>query len=418
MLKQIKYYIFCAELLCPQLFSALSSLTGRKFAGSEGDSSYILFCAMLAVLSIGIIYYEFIRFSVKLSPKHILILLLLPLTILCIYILEQTPNIRAKQMILQFMIWGIPSITIGVYLSINHTINQFKFPLIIYAVLIIIGLVKSWFFSFTESLLRESDSGETYQAAAYSSAICYGIFLYFFIFKESLPKSLIRYKIVCIPLMILCIGIILLTGGRGGMVLTIIYTFTFLYIYQKKFHISLTTKLKVAIGIIISIMIIVQYVNNDPVLSQSSQRVFSYISDGGIDMSKTSHRDEAYSKAITNWNLSPYFGYGIFKYYEVNHNYPHNFFLEILLQGGVILFAFYLVLLGLYLYKFAKIMHYVNNTIFLIIFLYPFINLMFSGTYIGSADFWFCVAYVVCYRLPSHNLKLSLYEQKHITYCQ
>jgi O-antigen ligase len=120
----------------------------------------------------------------------------------------------------------------------------------------------------------------------------------------------------------------------------------------------------------------------------------------GINWEKTSGRDQVYSSAISFIKERPILGYGIFSYWRVMPN-PHNLFLEILLSGGIVYFFMFFSLLGRLFIKLSKMIRYdCRNKFWLVIYMYPFIMLMFSGSYLTSSMFWFVGMLVATYRMP------------------
>ncbi len=403
-MQQLKYYIFAIELLSVQMFSGLNGLLGREFSGSEGDSSYIIFCSFFAFLSIFIVLAEFIFRNVKLSPLEI-ILLSSPAIVILIYYLENTASKQAFRMFQQYMVWSIPGIYVGLYLEKKNTIRKMLMPLICCVSVILLGLSRSWLVGFGSNMfVKESISGESYQAASYMAAFCFETLLFVCLFKKNLPYRIRRYHLLSIPLMFICLIIIFLTGGRGGMVLVILSGVVLLYYFMRLNKISMRKKVILAVSLLLAIVFIVSFIQSDPILSETSQRVFSYISDGGIDMSKTSHRDETYAKAIHNISQAPLSGYGLFGYFDVNDNYPHNIFLEFTLQGGIFVLIFFILATVIYFFKVAKLIRYDHNQlIFLLFLLVPFVELEFSSSYLSSGLFWFSLAYASCIKIE--NLK-------------
>lgn len=415
-MQKVKYYIFTVELFCSQIFSALMGVLGREFSGSEGDSSYIFFCMFFTSLSIFIIIHDFIREQIKFT-KIELLLLSSPFFIIYLFILEQPIEEQATNMFMQYLLWCVPAITIGIYIGKKNSIKDLVIPLTVCAILLILGLSKAWLGNLGGFLVRRSTSGESYQAASYSAAISFSILLFLFLFKKLIPPIVAKYRLFFLPLMFLCLIIIFLTGGRGGMVLVIVTTFVFLILYQKKNNIAFKTKVKIILSLLISIFILITYIHSNPILNETSQRVFSYISTEGVDMSQTSHRDEAYSKALKNINHSPVVGYGFFKYFDTNKNYPHNIILEFLLQGGVI-YLFLILLFSILYFRKLNIMihHSLQNSIILIFLLYTLVKVMFSGSYISTGTFWFSISYVISYHLNINTNNLQINYEKNITH--
>ena len=134
---------------------------------------------------------------------------------------------------------------------------------------------------------------------------------------------------------------------------------------------------------------------DNSLFENSIDRIVSFISPaGGINWEATSQRNIVYLEAIAMIFKRPLIGYGFWGYlntaFGIKWGYPHNFFLEALLQGGIIYFLFSLILLIICIYKIKKIIAFNPNYEFLsILAIYPVINLMMSGTYVTNSLFWF-----------------------------
>jgi O-antigen ligase len=143
-------------------------------------------------------------------------------------------------------------------------------------------------------------------------------------------------------------------------------------------------------------------------LEVNADRLFSYISSEGLDMSQTSNRDSVFETAMVFISDSPLWGYGLFGYYDVLGYYPHNLFLEILLQGGAIFLVFSLWALWIMFIKLCK-MQKNNNSLYLLLpfIIYPFVQLLFTGSYMETPFFWFSVMFVVNYDVSSKNTMIE-----------
>ena len=127
-------------------------------------------------------------------------------------------------------------------------------------------------------------------------------------------------------------------------------------------------------------------------------RAFSYISSSGIDMAQTSNRDIVFELAQKNIEANRYTGYGIFHTIGA-FGYPHNIFLEILEGGGIFYFAFWIIILIISIKRAYFIIKIERNLLFLVpLFIYPFVNLLFSGSYLMTGMFWFVLVFVLIYK--------------------
>lgn len=211
----------------------------------------------------------------------------------------------------------------------------------------------------------------------------------FIFFQRRLFRYFTVFLLICLAI---CVAV---SGGRGGMVLMLLYFIVVPLLLKKNFIRIFIIYLFV--GIVAFLIINYLMSGNSELatyLDYGLNRAFEYLSSDGVDMSKTSNRDDAYSFALNLIQESPLFGYGFFRTIG-EFGYPHNFFLEILLDGGVVLL---LITMGILIAIFKKIILMIKlkcNMIIIILSLYTFISLLFGGSYLLRGLFWFCVSYLL-----------------------
>ena len=116
---------------------------------------------------------------------------------------------------------------------------------------------------------------------------------------------------------------------------------------------------------------------------------------------------------LTLISRSPIFGYGVFGMWRYSA-LPHNFFLEILIQGGTVYFSFILIFLTYVFIKLYKITRIDPSfKLISILGLYPLVFLMFSGSYMSNSIFWFCISFVISYSSQSLNQGIKLSNEDH-----
>jgi O-antigen ligase len=91
--------------------------------------------------------------------------------------------------------------------------------------------------------------------------------------------------------------------------------------------------------------------------------------------------------------------------------YPHNLILEILLSGGLIYLGITVFFVAIFV---KKILFFAikNDVLFIYIILYPIIQLMFSGTYLVTTEFWIIVTYSIIHFFRSKKLGGKGFETK------
>lgn len=393
---------------------------GYAYLGSENSNSYTLFCACMFILSF-ILYFKNSIFERKIRFKEILVLFI-GVIILALagleYILSQTINSRYMMTVLYFVCFSISSIFVGLYCVEKNIVPRLVKYFDVYNIIAFIVLFSIVINNFTKNAYFQSSGAFNYQSISYILGFTGGINFYLIFYGEKYPRfKFAQTKIFSTFQILLFIGqfiACLLTGGRGGFILFVIYiVFTLIKIVQKK-QLKKMPKLMLTILIIIfSFFVLSNIFISNSLFENSIDRITSFISpSGGINWEGTSGRNIVYSEAITMIFKKPLMGYGFWGYistpFGIKWGYPHNFFLEVLLQGGVLYFLFSLLILIICIYKMKKIIIFNSNYEFLLILaIYPIVNLMMSGTYVTYSLFWFVTTILLTFSYNRNNTELG-----------
>lgn len=383
------------------LYYCIMVFMGTSYAGAETSSSYlysILACDLIIV-------YFYIQNNVLNSPssKELCFVLILLFILFDYYVISGS---KRDLLIKTFLCYSLPSALCGLTMYKARLIEYLcKWSSIVMLVITAYGLMSLT--SIPNVLLNDMSigGGAGSQALSYSVAFAFSINWCNILFgDERLFKFGFEnykfYRLFSIILIFAQIIIILISGGRGGFVLFLV---SFLILLWLKIRNNTSRINKVAttfILILLSGIVVVQFLPDSikDLVFSGAERTFSYVSKSGIDMTQTSNRDDVYNDAIALFKQSPLFGYGFFYYVdEYKIGYPHNLFLEWLLQGGVIFCFICSILMLKFLVKLKRIIMTGHNKIILIYALYPLVQLMFTGSYVGSGFLWFSVAYVYMY---------------------
>lgn len=201
--------------------------------------------------------------------------------------------------------------------------------------------------------------------------------------------------------------IILIYGARGTLVCLLAF-YTFLYLIIKKKQIS--AKKIVYLFVIITI-IVLSVINMDKIMQQlgaeySFSRNLSLINaDSLLDFSNRSRQYEVFMDQILK---KPLLFRGILSdrllmakifHYEAIYNiYPHNIFLELFYQFGLLIT---MIIVAFILYRFIKKFKEIKRCenlercFFAILVPVPFVYLMFSGSYLIAYTFWMGLGYLL-----------------------
>lgn len=409
----MKSLLFIIAINYRLIFSAILSFIGLNYLGSGESSLYITSYIIIDVLVLFLFSRDITTRKVKMT-KGLSLLIFLQLFLLIMYFIEAPKNgyARSLPMLMFAMTMPICYVAYGVaksdgwkymtkWLDVLAIITTLSVALNIPRIIASKG--------YGDMLGMQESFNIGYQSASYYSAFAYSITLSLIVFGEfvwgrfSIFKSKI-YNTLSVLLLAIQIALCLMSGGRGGAVLLFVSTYIILKVSDGKKIKKLFVQLSiVAVMGFIPLLLIFPSIGTEiaDVISKSTERTFSYISSDGIDMTQTSNRDLEYEAAISCIKESPIIGHGLYRYIDVKSYriYPHNFFLEILLQGGV-LYLIIVLLLMRYLYKRYKklIIHDRRNVLLIPFICYPATMLQFSGTYMTTALFWFVVVYLLSYK--------------------
>ncbi|MFR6018301.1 MAG: O-antigen ligase family protein [Paraclostridium sordellii] len=395
------------------IFFAICGLIGYEYGGIENSKIYIIYCITIAIFNIYICFKNIIANN-KINKQDCLFIMA-PFYASILYLSRGIPNgyinINSTKFFIYFILWSVPAIYAAIYVCrkklLYSIVKWIDIIMIIYAVSIIFTIIIPFF----KGIKFDTLGGSTYQNASYIAANAYGIILYFLFYGKNYERfKFTQTKIYfCISLVFICLQLIgiFISGGRGGIVLTFVYTIliSFLVIKEKNKKNILVYFVYILLIITIFTILIPILMKNDVFIS-GYKRVFEFISsDGSINWDGTSNRNNVYKNAIDLIIEKPILGYGVFGYLSISPN-PHNLILEILIGGGIvylilsIIFSFGIFIKMLNLIKSDK-----RNLILLILMLYPITMLMFSGTYISNSEFWFVLTCIIVQPI-NRNIKV------------
>lgn len=402
--------IFTITLNISYLFFAINSILGNEYKGANESSSYILSVTGFIALSLIFIFGDFLFKKVAPLRKINFLFYLIPLFFCFIYLIEFQFNTATYNYFILYLAFSFPATYIGTYVAANKSLKDMAKWWDLVSLIITLGLIIS--FPKIIFLKEVSLGGANYQTISYMAAYAYSINLFSLLFRDKYPRfKLLQSKLYnAISFLFLFFQIIcvFISGGRGGFVVVFLGSVILLY---KKFkgHIIWRKVILVTIAIVLSIILFPKILPLElkNTIQIGSGRLFSYISSKGIDMSETSGRDIVYSTVIKSIIEQPIIGHGIFNVNASEHA-AHNIFLEFLLQGGMVYFLFWIIILVLLYHKYNRTLKVDNINLLLIpIAIYPFIELLFSGSYMTTSLFWFVIAYIF-------NIKIKKEESLYI----
>lgn len=396
-MQEIKDCIVLISLFGQMLFFCICGILGYSFEGSDSSPLFKIVILCLGVANIAIVLCDIITGKIVTRITFYIFALFLPLLIYADFLIESSmplANISYYSQDLLFLAaFGLTGVFSAFYIA-QKGISTFSKWI---EIIMLIGTISS--LHSTLNILsgnKASIGGTSYQIMSYYAAFCFCLNLCFILFGHTMNRFSIfkgkTYNIISYFLLPIQLIGCLISGGRGGFVLLLACSMYMLYLSHK------VTKVILVAALAISMAGSFTTISNDSIFSKKLNsgvaRVFSYISDDGIDMKQTSSRGDVYSKAIEQIKEDQYWGRGLFRANADFGNYPHNMFIEFTMQGGFIYMIAWLCVLLFVIYTVQYRLCPNGEFLIIPILAYPFIMLQFSTSYLYSQFFWFGIAYV------------------------
>ena len=393
--------IFTLFLFWPTIYFSISSIFG--FAIEDGSSPpwYIPCLILFGTMSVLMTLSD----GMKFIANDIIFTIIFPLFIIMEYIIElalgHTPAFQYFSYYLGFF---IPSAFIGVYIAKTGGIKKYTKWLDLVMVLSTLGLIVALPKIVYLSVI--SLGGASYQQMAYVAGLAFTINLSGLLFGDNYDRFAFmkgfNAKVICFIMLIVQLLCCLYSGGRGGFIYLVGCSIVLLVLSRKIMYLFYVVLFLAVLYLISSIYDESIFAD---VISERMERTFSFIGTHGIDKQ---NRGEVWDDAVLLFQESSLFGRGLFSYFNemrvrFDQPYAHNLFLEILIQGGInyiLVWIFILLKFSSSLIKLIK--RDLGNVAMIVLFLFPFITLMFSTTYLQSSLFWFSLSYVyAAYKIDS-----------------
>ena len=386
---KLKYGIYIITIYISILYFSFKAIQGSNFSNEMQTDNYIAITLLVDVIAI-FIALKSLRGK---KNKNMYFPILLPLFLIALYFLEEGGR---SWMFNSFLAFSIPCCYIGTSMGVERSLKELSVYLepIMLFVTLAIGITLPYML-FARTIDFE------YQTFSYYCSFAYTINLFFILFGKEFNRlklfDNIIYTVLSVFLLVIQASCCLIAGGRGGFIVIIFSTLVFLLLMKKKIIGPISV-------FIVLFVLILNLLPSDMVdsMTMGSERTFSFLQGGKLDMSSTSGRDVVYDKAVVLIENRPLLGYGIFGYAGFNKSTPHNIFLEVMLQGGIfysIIFWMFMLSIIIKLRKMIKLDN--RNMLLVAMGIWPGIELLFSGSYMMFGLFWFLVSYIFVYNTKS-----------------
>ena len=392
----LKYFIYACCFLGQELFTSICFIFGYEH--HESDPIYLYYMIGLFIITMIFVATDLFKYGSRISFLVFLIPLLYSLAFLIEFSLESSHYEWTTKSYEFFIFFCLPPIFVAGLMNAGREIGFLYKCLDLLMYFIAIGMILS-----IPQMMASGALLDSYNDIAYLSAVSFG-FLYYGLVSNNPDRLKIfntrLFRIISIGMCFMLIISSLSSGGRGGTVLlfSLIAIISFRYLSH-----GTLMKFLLLIPVIILAIFIVSSIFTasifSGILDTGMNRAFSYIGPNGIDMTQTSNRDIAYSEAMERIRENPVSGYGIFHTIGA-FGYPHNIFLEILEGGGFIYLFLWVVIFIICFRKAIRFIRIKKECFYLIpLFSYPFVNLMFSSSYMMLGLFWFTIVYLLTLKL-------------------
>ncbi|MEX1198145.1 MAG: O-antigen ligase family protein [Pseudohongiellaceae bacterium] len=385
------------------LFFSLSGLIGFEYGGVDESPVYALYVILVFIAIVFVFLLSFVKKpSVSKTEFGFYVFFLVLIANHLIWVSLDSNETRLWPDNLTFFLsmglTGFMAVRVIHAFGAWHELIRLTEVLVI---LMAIGLVVVIVQPYLTGFRVRGIGGASYQAASYYAAMCFGL-LGVATFRL---EPTYRYRVFCsrifivlnVTLLIALILAVILNGGRGAFVLLALYTALIVYWIATKRGMTIRGVIRFATTVMLVPIILGLLLRNilgDSLLAPGFNRAIAFIGspDGGlIDLEGgSSGRDRVYGVALRGIAESPWIGHGAFGHWEkIIH--PHNLVLDLALQFGIAMsMAVVFVAAAIFVRRVRPLN--TEKVWLLTLYLYPVINLMFSGGYLRSSLFWFGLA--------------------------
>lgn len=382
MLQKLFQVYFCVYLLWQQILSSFLLVLNLPYDGM------IMRVALVILFVISSIFYQAISPRYSIERKIIAILVVFGLLLYStqfFYDGNKQSNYMDGSRIGDLFIgvvlrWGadcVPGCLLGITLVKLNDYSVIHKTLPIITTLLTPLMAYTTFYGALQEGLHIAQGGFDYQNMAYYMAFLFCVsFYYAFIHKG---KISIFTKAILIIFAAIQLVSCFMAGGRGGVVLLVLYLAYLGYLILSKTNISI---IKLVISAIVCVLI-VQYIADSVGLMDS---------EGFSRSSGLLQDDDRILMWKSIWHFvedNSYIGYGFGGDYFTYGFYTHNIILDFILETGI-LGAICMIIIFIKMTRRLYSMTF-NNDIYIVVFifyLYGLVMNMFSGYWINTPSHW------------------------------
>lgn len=375
------------------IFFTICGALNLKFGGSDDSPAFKITVFLFGLFGAGVTFWEILKKELPLSRSFWIFVVLLPLLITTsCYVEVAFHNISQSKAFNHLLMMGAFSYTCivsTIYIA-EKGFRHFAKWMDIFMLILTLAAYNA----INNTLLggKIGVGGASYQTLSYYCAFAFNLNLCgilfghvterFAIFKTELFKKM-SYFFLLIQLAGCFLG-----GGRGATIYLVMNALLLL-IVSKRLSRTLMSASVIGSIILVGAKIMQETMLSD-ILGRRIERAFSFIDSDGV------HGEDRFDLYRMAWDYckeSHLMGTGIF---TSNNDmfFPHNFFMELLIQGGVLYCLVWVLLLIVLFYRGVTLLKLEKDYYLIPIFCFPLTVLLFSGSYTITPLFWFFTIYI------------------------
>lgn len=390
--------IFCLIVVYAYtIFFTFFALIGKKY----GEAYLAIYSIAICLIS-SILFLKYYSKKRSVNITEIFLVLFIIFVIIAYFISDTIYgyNATAEGTIQDFIVRVIPAILVGMIVAnkqMLHKVAKYAPIILCYFSVCASKMIFLSFINGYSTKLWDTVFFYNYQNASYMGAYGFGIALYL-LFIDKRKKSFFIRTLYMYALIINTI-LSIYSGGRGGVVVIVFYCIA-LFTYNA-FIIKRAQKVFITLIFFSVILLVLGRISasNSQVLSGIT-RAFEFINpSGGINWEGTSGRQSIYKDSLKLIQGSPIIGYGITGAPRNGIERTHNIIFDILIDGGIIYFMFWIATITKSVTFLCKSCKYDSSNALVLVFLIgDFLMLNFSSVYMRSSAMWFALAYALVAR--------------------
>lgn len=376
------------------LFFTFCGALNIQYGGSDESPMYKITIFSIGLMGSCVTLWEVLKGNVPYSRSFWIFVIFLPLVIYTMYAVETSfgcLQIHRKNYLLTMAAFSYPCIVSTMYIA-EKGFKHFTKWIDVFMLVITMAAYNAIKNSMSGGHIGVG--GATYQALSYYCAFAFNLNLCGILFSNQIERFAIFKtewfgKLSYFLLLVQLVGCFL-GGGRGATIYLVLNALLLLVI-SKRLSRTLMSASVLGSILLVGAKILQETMLSD-ILGKRIERAFSF-----IDTEGNVHGEDRFSLYSGAWKYCQdhhLLGGGLFRALEEFGN-PHNLFMELLTQGGIVYCLFWIVLLAYVLWRAAWFVKHEHEYYLIPIIAYTLTSLMFSGSYTETASFWFFVVYII-----------------------